>query len=154
MHPDALASMLRLRSTTRAHRTVQGYAPDLSPQDVALALALAHAPPLAVHAFRWRFLQDASGVPALAEHLRGMVRHLAAHGKLPKSVDPERLVELALLEECWPPKDRTVPRRARCADCSPSTWRRRWMRPHSVLASRLDCLVDDAWRMVRLRVVA
>lgn len=150
MHPETIATTLRVRSTFRAHRAVQGYVPELTPQD--LALALAQAPPLAVYAFRWRLLRDPTGLAPLVEHLRRMVEHMAARGELHEAVDPEKVVELALLEECWPPGKRTIPRRARCAECSPSTWRRRWMRPHSALMARLDCLVDDAWRVVRRRV--
>ena len=150
MHPDALASMLRLRSTTRAQKAVQGLVPELTATDVALALANAGTD--AVAASRWRHLQDATGIPQLATHPAKFVEPLAPREELHAAVDRERLVEIVLIEETWPHNKKTVFRRARCADCSVSTWRRRWMRPHAALASRLDCLVDDAWRILRRQV--
>lgn len=122
--PDRIAALMRAASTYRTERTVDGSKPDLNAADIAIALP--HAPPLAVAAYRWRYLEDPGNLPSFTEDLNAVADRLATRDAWPACVDPRAVVQIVLTEEKWLTNKRTYTRRARCAGISLSTWRRRW----------------------------
>jgi len=147
-HPDAVARLMRTRSTWRdlSERGSRDH-DALDWQDACLALA--GAAPLAFQAFQIRHSEDPPGRELVA-HLLGV----AERAIVGSEVTPEMLVELLLREERAPESQRTQKHRQLALGITRGVYRARIARPYSVVAAELEALVSDAWRIARGRLDA
>jgi hypothetical protein len=146
-HPEAVARLMRPRSTWRDH-TERGSRDHeaLDWQDACLALAGCTG--LAYDAFMLKHSEEPP-TPALVEYLLAVARHALGSGD---TVTPAQLVELLLREERAPEVQRTERHRYLACGLARGTWRYHVARPYSALAAELESLVSDAWRVARERV--
>lgn len=147
-HPDAVAQLMRQRSTWRdlSERGSRDHEA-LNWQDACLALA--GAAPLAFQAFQLRHSEDPPGHELVAHLLK-----VAERAILGSDVTAEMLVELLLREERAPESQRTQKHRQLALGMTRGQYRHRFARPYAVVAAELEALVSDAWRVARRRLEA
>jgi hypothetical protein len=109
------------------------------------AALLAGASPLAFAAFTFRHSEEP---PAgqLVEHLLAKARQVIGRSE---HATPEQLVDLLLREERAPESHRLERHRILALGVSPGAWRRYIARPYTSIATELECLVSDAWRVIQ-----
>jgi len=147
-HPDAVARLIRPRSTWRDLSERGSRDHDAVDWEDACH-ALAGCEPLAYAAFVFRHSDDPP-TPELLRHLL-LVAEKAIIGS---EVTAEMLVELLLREERAPESQRTQKHRQLALGITRGVYRARIARPYSVVAAELEALVSDAWRVARDRLEA
>lgn len=147
-HPEAVAHLLRERSTWREPFENRGSRDHAAEDWTDSAAALAGCTGLAYAAFMFRHSEDPPA-PALVAHLIETARRPLAGND---TVTAEQLVALLLREERAPVSQRQERHRYMALGVTRGVWRYRVARPYTAIATELESLVSDAWRVARARL--
>jgi hypothetical protein len=145
-HPDAVARLMRPRSTWRDGSERGSRDHDaLGFEDAAHLLA--SAPPVAYAAFQLRHSDERPDLELL-QHLLAIAKRELRPGL---KVTPETLVIMAVAEERCAESQRTAKHRYTFAGVSRGFWEWNCERPYARVSAAIDQLCGDCWRAILAR---